>query len=101
MVGSQVQQNIDLAGEDIELNKPIEGSRGKQNDATEEVDVRWHVATISRNQRESSAGTGAVSFGLPAYQDREKALLLTKLTSSCMLVVIAVSFSTEIMCVMV
>jgi hypothetical protein len=45
--------------------------------------------------------TGAVSFGLPAYQDREKAPLLTKLTSSYMLVAIAVSFSTEIMCVMV
>jgi len=38
------------------LNKPAEGLRGKQNDVTEEVDVRWHAATISRKQRESSAG---------------------------------------------
>jgi hypothetical protein len=45
--------------------------------------------------------TGAVLFGLLAYQDLEKVPLLTKLISCCMPVDIGVLFSTETMCDMV
>ena len=38
------------------MSKPAEGPSGRQDHGTEEVDVRWHSATISRHQRESSAG---------------------------------------------
>ena len=38
------------------MSKPVEGPSGKQDHVTEEVDVRWHAATISRDQRERSAG---------------------------------------------
>ena len=38
------------------MSKPEESPSGEQDYVTEEVDVRWHAATISRDQRERSAG---------------------------------------------
>ena len=38
------------------MSKPEESPSGEQDHVTEEGDVRWHAATISRDQRERSAG---------------------------------------------
>ena len=38
------------------MNKPEEDSVGEQDQVTELVDVRWHAATVDRDQRETSAG---------------------------------------------
>ena len=45
-----------LVGEDVKLKKPLEDSSEQRTNGMEEVDVRWHEATISRDQRETSAG---------------------------------------------
>lgn len=45
-----------LAGEDVKLKKPLEDLSEQRTNGMEEVDVRWHEATISRDQRETSAG---------------------------------------------
>ena len=45
-----------FVGEDIKLTKPLKGLSGERTNGLEEVDVRWHEATISRDQRETSAG---------------------------------------------
>lgn len=45
-----------LVGEDVKLKKPLEDLSEQRTNGMEEVDVRWHEATISRDQRETSAG---------------------------------------------
>ena len=45
-----------LVGEDVKLKKPLEDMSEQRTNGTEEVDVRWHESTISRDQRETSAG---------------------------------------------
>ena len=45
-----------LVGEDVKLKKPLKSLSGQRTNGMEEVDVRWHEATISRDQRENSAG---------------------------------------------
>lgn len=45
-----------LVGEDVNLKKPLEDLSEQRTNGAEEVDVRWHESTISRNQRETSAG---------------------------------------------
>ena len=45
-----------LVGEDVKLKKPLEDMSEQRTNGTEEVDVRWHESTISRDQREISAG---------------------------------------------
>lgn len=45
-----------LVGEDVKLKKPLEDLSEQRTNGTEEVDVRWHESTISRDQRETSAG---------------------------------------------
>ena len=45
-----------LVGEDVKLKKPLEDLSEQRTNGIEEVDVRWHEATISRDQRETSAG---------------------------------------------
>ena len=45
-----------LVGEDVKLKKPLEGLSEQRTNGMEEVDIRWHEATISRDQRETSAG---------------------------------------------
>ena len=45
-----------LVGEDVKLKKPLEDLSEQRTNGAEEVDVRWHESTISRDQRETSAG---------------------------------------------
>ena len=45
-----------LVGEDVKLKKPLEDLSEQRTYGAEEVDVRWHESTISRDQRETSAG---------------------------------------------
>ena len=45
-----------LVGEDVKLKKPLEDMSEQRTNGAEEVDVRWHESTISRDQRETSAG---------------------------------------------
>lgn len=45
-----------LVGEDVNLKKPLEDLSEQRTNGAEEVDVRWHESTISRDQRETSAG---------------------------------------------
>ena len=45
-----------LVGEDVKLKKPLEDLSEQRTIGAEEVDVRWHESTISRDQRETSAG---------------------------------------------
>ena len=45
-----------LVGEDVKLKKPLEDLSEQRTNGVEEVDVRWHESTISRDQRETSAG---------------------------------------------
>ena len=45
-----------LVGEDVKLKKPLEALSEQRTNGAEEVDVRWHESTISRDQRETSAG---------------------------------------------
>jgi len=45
-----------LVGEDVKLKKPLEDLSEQRTNGMEDVDVRWHEATISRDQRETSAG---------------------------------------------
>ena len=45
-----------LVGEDVKLKKRLEGLSEQRTNGAEEVDVRWHESTISRDQRETSAG---------------------------------------------
>lgn len=45
-----------LVVEDVKLKKPLEDLSEQRTNGAEEVDVRWHESTISRDQRETSAG---------------------------------------------
>lgn len=45
-----------LVGEDVNLKKPLEDLSEQRTNGAEEVDVRWHESTVSRDQRETSAG---------------------------------------------
>lgn len=45
-----------LVGEDVKLKKPLEDLSEQRTNGAEEVDVRWHESTVSRDQRETSAG---------------------------------------------